>query len=410
MGMKSAACWFAPNWTVRTKALGEIDERTVHFDISRIVRDDIEELDVQSVSSDPGKHFTEIILSDLYKIPQGNTLRKIKEHLASIYRIFIREGFLDLIFDGEVLSYTDPRILVTPHYRNQGGPASEWRKEIGFDFGLGLSARGFAAIRETASVSSSGFALFRRKRLIQGSADDGYRPEYVFGKPNSYRYQRIFGELHLEGFEVSHTKDGFKWDEHEETFLELLKEELDTDPLPLLEQAEEHRVRASKGELRKSAERAVERTADVIRREVPPILAGQLESRPDNQPPPQTLPPSISASTREIDVELRGTKWRIVLDLTMDPSVGDWISVSDRPDLQIGGGQRSVRQIVVRLALTHPFMERFSGASQEQIEPLLRVAAAIGLAETAARESGMRMAGTIRRNINDLLRNALAKP
>lgn len=28
MGMKSAACWFAPNWTVRTTALGENIERT----------------------------------------------------------------------------------------------------------------------------------------------------------------------------------------------------------------------------------------------------------------------------------------------------------------------------------------------------------------------------------------------
>lgn len=39
MGMKSAACWFSPNWTVRTTALGESIEKTVHFDISRIVED-----------------------------------------------------------------------------------------------------------------------------------------------------------------------------------------------------------------------------------------------------------------------------------------------------------------------------------------------------------------------------------
>ena len=27
MGMKSAACWFSPNWTVRTTALGELEEK-----------------------------------------------------------------------------------------------------------------------------------------------------------------------------------------------------------------------------------------------------------------------------------------------------------------------------------------------------------------------------------------------
>src|SRR6516165_8315156 len=37
MGMKSASCWFSPRWQVRTKALGEPVERTVRFDIDRIV-------------------------------------------------------------------------------------------------------------------------------------------------------------------------------------------------------------------------------------------------------------------------------------------------------------------------------------------------------------------------------------
>jgi len=37
------------------------------------------------------------------------------------------------------------------------------------------------------------------------------RPEFIFGTGNSYRRQRLIGEIHLEGFEVSHTKDGFQW-------------------------------------------------------------------------------------------------------------------------------------------------------------------------------------------------------
>jgi hypothetical protein len=411
MGMKSAACWFSPRWTVRTTALGESIERTVDFEIQRIVRDDLEELDVQIARSASTEHFTEIILQDLYKTPQGNTVKKIKEHLASIYRVFIRSGQLELRFDGDELTYTDPKVLVAPYYKTPSASPVEWKKEIDFDFGLGLHARGFAAIRETGSTSTAGFALFRRNRLIQGSADEGYRPEYVFGKPNSYRYQRIFGELHLDGFEVSHTKDGFKWDEHEETFLELLKDELDKKPLPLLDQAEEHRVRATQKELQRGADKAAERTADVIRREAAPVLEHQLQSGPDSQSAPEALPAAVFASTREIDVELRGTPWRIVLELTSDPAVRDWINVSDKAVvLPKKGGGPARRQITVRLSLAHPFMERFGGANQEEIEPLLRVAAAIGLAEITARESGVRMAGTFRRNINELLRTALSKP
>jgi hypothetical protein len=62
------------------------------------------------------------------------------------------------------------------------------------------------------------------------------------------------------------------------------------------------------------------------------------------------------------------------------------------------------------VALAHPFTERFAGSEAEEFEPLLRVAAAIMLAETAARESGVRQAGEVRRNINELLREALSKP
>lgn len=37
MGMKSAACWFAETWSVRTKAIGEDLERTINFNVREIV-------------------------------------------------------------------------------------------------------------------------------------------------------------------------------------------------------------------------------------------------------------------------------------------------------------------------------------------------------------------------------------
>lgn len=411
MGMKSAACWFSPVWTVRTKALGEEIERKVSFNIAKIVNDDIEELDIQSSKASREAHYTEIILKDLYKTPQGNTVKKIKEHLTSIYRVFIRNGLLELTFDGETLAYEPPKILVAPYYKTPKAPPKTWRKEIEFSFGDKMRAKGFAAIRETASTSGAGFALLRRDRLILGSGDEGYRPEFVFGKPNSYRYQRIFGELHLEGVEVSHTKDGFKWDEYEEEFLKKLKHELNKGSLPLLEQAEEHRIRVTKKDLERGAERAAERTAEAIGREVPGVLEDQMGTHPSPDSLPRILPSAVSASTRGIDVELRGKKWRIILDLSADPSVEDWITLSDKPlNVPKKGKEPAHRQITVRLALAHPFMERFGGTTREQIEPLLRIGAAIALAEITARESGVKLAGELRRNINELLREGFSKP
>ncbi len=191
MGMKSAACWFSRLWSVRTKALGELVERTITFDTTQIVENSIEELPVKSRVASPESHFTEVILSNLHKPLQTRTISKIKDHLASIYRVYLRDGLLELRFDGQCLRYEEPRVLRAPYFRDVSQTPVVWRKNIDLDFGAGLRATGFAGIRETASTSGAGFALFRRNRLVQGSVDEGYRPEAIFGKSNSFRFQRV---------------------------------------------------------------------------------------------------------------------------------------------------------------------------------------------------------------------------
>ena len=99
----------------------------------------------------------------------------------------------------------------------------------------------------------------------------------------------MFGELHLEGFRVSHTKDGFQWDENEETFLEFLREELDKEPLPLLDQAEGYRVRSKTKDLRKGAETSTLRTAKTIENEVPPVVEEQIIEGTEDVPLPLDL-------------------------------------------------------------------------------------------------------------------------
>ena len=79
-------------------------------------------------------------------------------------------------------------------------------------------------IREIGS-NTNGFSIFRRGRLIYGSDEDAYRPHDIFGKPNSYQSQRLFGEFSLSGFQVTHTKDGIDWGEdYEFEFINKLKE------------------------------------------------------------------------------------------------------------------------------------------------------------------------------------------
>lgn len=405
MGMKSAACWFAPRWSVRTTALGEDIQRTISLDIDTIVRDDIEELDVVETPTRPNDHFTELTLIDPYDKLQTKTGGKIKDHLASIYRIFLREQTMELWFNREKLSYEIPSILVAPYYKTPTEAPQRWFKEFDFDFGDDLKASGFAALREVASTSTAGFALFRRKRLIEGSLDEPYRPELIFGTSNSYRKQRLIGEIHLDGFEVSHTKDGFKWEDHEQPFLELLYEELENESSHLLQQAEGYRARVAQRELKAEAEKASARVAETLQKEVSPVLEQQSATPPFLEPLPQAVPPDQSASSRVIEVDHRGAKWKITIELAMNPAIEDWLTISDKP--QTHG---KPREITVCMSLVHPFMQQYCRAESSEIEALARVAAAVGLAEITARDSGVPQFGTIRRNVNQLLREALCKP
>jgi hypothetical protein len=281
-----------------------------------------------------------------------------------------------------------------------------WRKEIDFELGGGMSVKGFAALRDPGNYSRSGFALFRKKRLIEGSGEEGYRPALIFGTSGSSSYARLrlFGELHLEGFEVSHTKDGFRWDENEEPFLDLLKEHLDSDELPLLRQCEYYRSLATKKDRTQAATEALQRTGDVIADAVPDVLPA-VADKPAVDTQSEPLTPQPTLAVRELRFDFRGEPWLIKIELSDDPSEGDWLSISDS-----GASPGGPDTIEIRLSMAHPFMVTFAQLSAADIEPLLRVAAALAISEKLARRAGVKGAGTVRRNLNEILREALSQP
>lgn len=97
MGMKTASIWLANFWSVRTAALNETEERYVEFDLQKVLKEEQEVLKVQNNNKEKSKHFTEIILSQLSQnAPSIMQMDKIRKHLVSIYRKFIRKGDLKL--------------------------------------------------------------------------------------------------------------------------------------------------------------------------------------------------------------------------------------------------------------------------------------------------------------------------
>lgn len=392
MGMKAAACWFTNLWQVRTKALGEPVERIVRFDISDIVSHKTETLIVEEVPADPTEHYTVITLEQLgSRFPPARTQKKLKDHLTSIYRMFLRRNDIELIWDadGHTLAFTEVAILDAPPATNPHLPAVEWRKDLYLDFGEGRIIRGFAALRAEGSTTHAGFALFRRNRLIVGSDDETFRPQDIFGNTNSYRYQRLFGELQIEGFEVSHTKDGFKWNELEHDVLERLRAVLEEEPLNLLRQAEQHRTRQTRATVRPAAQRATEVVTTDLKKAAGEVLSA-APAAPELEhvvPPTSTHLDPDPVSERSVEILVDDKRWHVTLRMTLDPNVKEWLRFSDEKVSQLFDDVEDYH-LTVDVSLAHPFVEQFVGPVNENIELMVRFATAIAVALTKMKHSG----------------------
>jgi len=402
MGMKSASCWFSDLWSVRTTALGESFEKTVKFDMNEIVEDKIEELEYTTKLVDEKHHYTIIELLNVNKMPRRKGLGKVKSHLASIYREFIRKGVLRLVVDNTTLEFLEPKILVAPKYDEPDGEQIEWKREIDFDVEDGLRVKGFVAIREKGSTAEAGFALFRRGRVIEGSFDNGFRPEFIFGAPNSFRFQRVFGELHLEGFDVSFTKKGIQWDDNLDVFLKCLRDELSTEGFPLLTQAERYRARASEKDYNNSGAKALIQTVSDFENKAPKAIQETFDMPLVIEEPETPLIQTNKAVHKTFAVNFNKTDWSISIELSFDPSLNDLIEVGPHL-IKETLFDNITRQVGIRLSLTHPFMVEYAGTDNIKIEPILKMAAAMGLAEIIAKESGAKTQGEIRRNFNELI-------
>jgi hypothetical protein len=223
LGMKAAACWFSRRWSVRTSALGDPAEREVLFDIPTITRDGIEQLPITTRAVSETLHFTVVSMKELRVPLRGRTLTKIRDHLSSIYRVLMKENVVRIRLTtagtSQDLSYESPELLVAPFFREPTWPPVLWYREFLVELGE-KRVWGWAGIMKQGSRSKAGFSVFRRRRLIEGSVGESYKPHAIFGAPNSFESLRIVGEMFVDGFDVSHTKDGIQWGNDEDDLLE----------------------------------------------------------------------------------------------------------------------------------------------------------------------------------------------
>jgi len=405
MGMKTAAIWLADHWTVQTKALDENIERSVEFDLHKVIREEREELNVRSVEKSPEKHYTKITLRNLSKnAPTVMQMDKIRKHLASIYRKFIRTGELEIVVNNETLSYETPEILIAPFFKTPDGEDLEWKKEIDFHAGP-YKAKGFIAILKTMSTGvDNGLSLFRRGRVILGSHDEKYRPKSICGQTGSPRYKRIFGELELDGFDVSFNKSSFQDDADLEEFIEALKDEISAKDFDLYNQAEYYRQKVR--EDNKAIAKGIVKT---LKKETQPReLTKKIQESVRNMPSPgiefpaqETNSDIETLGSHEEIFELDGEQYTLKLDLINEPGVSALYSMIVTPD-----GIFKSKTVIYKINLAHPFFIRFDKFKKDgDFQPVMAIIKSLVIAELLAESRGVKGAGNVRLIFNQYLQN-----
>ena len=211
MGLKTAACWFGTKWSVESTELGSSIKYKAEVDVELLRKYKNEEIIVEEKACDPTEHGTVITIWELNRKLAPRQIGKTKEQIAGMYRVDLRRGDISIFYNGEALEYTDPPVLVE---ELPDGTKKKWKEKIKFNIpheGKEYRVKGFIALREEGSTSSAGFTLMRRGRVIVGGYDDTYRPEEKKEKSNSFVYQRLFGEIELNNWPVTQTKDAFDW-------------------------------------------------------------------------------------------------------------------------------------------------------------------------------------------------------
>lgn len=230
VGMKTASGWAGRFMTIRTTMLGSGKQITVKLDWQK-VNAGTTKLDISTREVDETDHGTIIELTGIYDIAKGNTVKTMKNYLGSIYRLDIRNEDLVLKWDGDPLkpfSFSD-----TTDFQLKPNN-SPWTKEVNGKVNNKSVNGWFGVLKKgKAARSKAGFSIFHNNRMVEGWPSP-WRPSQIFGGDdsndgaNNLLNQRLVGEVHLDDFGISHTKDGIYWKTGEEEGVgNYLKEQLD---------------------------------------------------------------------------------------------------------------------------------------------------------------------------------------
>jgi hypothetical protein len=398
VGMKAAACWFAQNWSVKTSAIGETIERTLTWSTTEITQRGLTSLEPSIRTVDAKEHYTVIELRDLIHPPTGSrTVEKIKSYLPNIYREFLRDGEIELLWNGQELTFDEYPVLEAAPQWDKSKPSRDWDDSIELHMSDGRTIRGRIFLLKKFKRAYTALNLFWHNRLIMGNIEPNHRPEELYGKGNSFETGRLCVELQMDEYEPTVDKMGFKFQDGEAGLEEIIQE-IKKRCGPMLRQAREYR------------EPKIDPDDDLP--EVGPIIlvpGGEIVTTPakptatDPYPAPEKPRPNLPPATKEIarvPFSLDGLNWEVIVLLGIGPGENVFVKIEEAKPVD----PSEVQRLFMTIGTQHPFVLHHWSDDRDVQRLMILLASAIGFGEIAARRAGAKYPSYVRNNVDEFLR------
>jgi hypothetical protein len=338
----------------------------------------------------PEEHYTVIEIRRHNRQMQTRTLDKIGDYLSSMYREDFRNETLSLYWRGKLLFWEelDDELLTD----REGTKIKERfnftiSSHDGNSESVLKSVHGWAGVLKQGSRSKAGFSILHSGRVIRGWPD-AWRPESLFGQiqgSNDLVNQRLVGEIHLDDFDVSHTKDDILWLGDEEA---LVQKNLLVHCGRLREIAKSYRKRGQ--DSRGPSEVAVRAAVDKLNQELnSPEMIDAVKERPNL---PDTLVKEVVEAVKASVVDKVPETFSVNVGTIRVRGYVDEMSVTD-PYLTIDNSTDD--QVIIIVNASHPHWNQLKGA--DGVLNYLRHCTYDGIAEAKARD---KRANSVRINPN----------
>lgn len=395
-GMKAAAFWFGDEWEITTKKLGSDKEITVRISLDKIAKGALDLEPKYKSVKDLDQSYTVIKITKLNQMPHGRTLGKMREYLQSMYRVDLREGRLKLYWRNELLVWETGDIFA------KAADGSEYRKDIAFEIKSGgkkKKVEGWVGVLDRGSREKGGFSLLHADRMVKGYPE-AWRPGSIYGEQeggsNNLITQRLVGELHLNQFMVTVSKDGIQWLEDEQdqveeklreecadyiNFARVPKKDRPVSPLEMKVASEQMNEEINSAETLDAIRFSIVQDSEVIKENNDVVISTTAGESPDF---------AVEFNDGEKDISIKGF---IKSNLsTNDPYV---YQESARPN-----------EVIVVINGNHPHLGTITGA--DNLTNYLRHCTYDAIAEwKALRLQGRVDSATVRKIKDDLLRIGL---